>query len=94
MTITTKSGFTCEVSPEAFDDYEIIEALADTSNETKAVILIIKKLLGSDEDRLKRHCTKDGIVRFSAVQAEITEIINIMAKENNKVKNSSSSPSS
>ena len=86
----TNSGFTCEVSPEKFDDYEIIEALAD-SNEIRAVILITNKLLGSDAERLKQHCTKDGIVKFSAVQAEVTEIINKMSEANKKAKNFSSS---
>ena len=89
--VTTNSGFTCEVSPERFDDYEIIEALADTSNEIRAVILITNKLLGSDAERLKQHCTKDGIVKFSAVQAEVTEIINKMSEANKKAKNFSSS---
>ena len=88
--VMTNSDFICEVSPEKFDDYEIIEALAD-SNEIRAVILITNKLLGSDAERLKQHCTKDGIVKFSAVQAEVTEIINKMSEANKKAKNFSSS---
>lgn len=93
--ITTKSGFQCDVPIERLDNWELMEALSDTSStgtqKIKATITVAKCLLGeADKNRLIEHVRlEDGRVPYSKMDAEVGEILLSIGRES---KNSPSSP--
>jgi len=83
-TITTESGFTCEVDEEFLDDYEIVEAIADLAEiqtDGAAGLAGLKKLLDlmlgkEQKKKLIEHLRSiHGRAKTSEMQKEITQII-------------------
>lgn len=77
---TTKSGFRFEVDPNAMNDMELVDVLADdTLDEAFRMSHVLKKLLpGNQRKALYDHVRKDGRVPVDAVVAEVEEIFNAM----------------
>lgn len=77
---TTKSGFRFEVDPNAMNDMELVDVLADdTMDEAFRMSHVLKKLLpGNQRKALYDHVRKDGRVPVDAVVAEVEEIFNAM----------------
>lgn len=75
----TSTGFEYEIAEGAFDDWELIELLAEVSDGNGLKIpAVLKKLLGSEQAAaLKEHVRKDGKVTVEAMNAEITDIIRL-----------------
>ena len=73
---TTKSGFRFEVDPDAMNDMELVDVLADdTMDEAFRMSHVLKKLLpGNQRKALYDHVRKDGRVPVDAVVAEVGEI--------------------
>lgn len=73
----TSSGFEFTVSDNVFDDWELIELLAEVGNGNALKLpAVLEKLIGAEGAKaLKEHCRKNGRVTTSAMNAEITEIM-------------------
>lgn len=84
----TSTGFEFEILPGAFDDWELIELIAELSGgNTLKVPAVLERLIGKDAAKeLKEHCRVDGRVPASAMNAEITEIIALMGEDAAKKK--------
>lgn len=79
----TATGFEFEINKAAFDDMEIIEALAEADNgDPLAWLPIVNKLFDSDEKkRLYTHVrADDGRVPIEKVGAEIASILNALGE--------------
>lgn len=83
---TTKSGFYFELKDEAFNDYELLEALReiDTGNES-AIVTVIDRLLDKEQkSALKEHLRDEsGRVGAREMIAEIAEIMQISKEGKN-----------
>lgn len=77
---TTKSGFRFEVDPNAMNDMELVDVLADdTMDEAFRMSHVLKKLLpGNQRKALYDHVRKDGRAPVDAVVAEVEEIFSAM----------------
>lgn len=73
----TSTGFEFEILPGAFDDWELIELLAEVGEGNGLKLpAVLKKLIGEEGTKaLKEHCRADGRVTIKAMDAELTEII-------------------
>jgi len=79
----TESGFEFCIEEEAFNDWELLEALKNfDSGDTSAMVDIEKLLLGKDGSAaLREHCrNKNGRVPASAMMKEISEIVKLAGK--------------
>ena len=82
----TSTGFEFEIIDGAFDDWELIELIAEVSDGNGLKIpAVLKKLLGDEQAAaLKEHCRRDGKVTVEAMNAEITDIIGQAANNGKK----------
>lgn len=93
--VMTKSGFTFSVDPAKLDDWDFMQALADSDSENAALklksqIYIVKHLLGEDEERLKKHLSKES--GHAPASRMVEEALEIMQLAGEHPKKSSSSP--
>lgn len=82
ITGKTASGFDFELSPNVFDDWEIMELLGRVQREDKlAIFELFHKVLGDEQlDRLKEHCREEGgRIPLSRMNDELTEIFTAQA---------------
>lgn len=79
----TSSGFEFKIADGAFDDWELIELIAEIGDGNSIKLpAVIKKLLGEEQAAaLKEHCRHDGKVTVKAMNAEITEILSLSGKK-------------
>lgn len=79
----TSSGFEFEIIGGAFDDWELIELLAELGEGNGLKLpAVVKKLLGEEQAAaLKEHCRRDGKVTVEAMNAEIAEIFSLTGKK-------------
>lgn len=79
----TSSGFEFEIVDGAFDDWELIELLAELGDGNGLKVpAVLRKLLGDEQAAaLKEHCRHDGKVTVKAMNAEIAEIISLSGKK-------------
>ena len=77
---TTKSGFCFEVDPNAMNDMELVDILADdTMDESFRMSHVVRKLFpGHQRKALYDHVRVDGRVPVDAVIKEIEEIFSAM----------------
>ena len=78
LTGTTSTGFAWEIDPDALDDMELLDALAEIdAGKLEAISTACLHLLGKEQRaRLYDHRRDDkGRVRFSDISAEVLEII-------------------
>ena len=83
----TSTGFEFEIVDGAFDDWELIELLAEVSDGNGLKIpAVLKKLLGSEQAAaLKEHVrNEDGRVTVEAMNAEIMDIIRLAGEGTKK----------
>lgn len=79
MEITTKSGFTCEIDPDALNDWELLEGFREIDKgNTSAIVDVAPRLIGDDAfNRLKEHVRTDkGRIPVDAIINEISQIMN------------------
>lgn len=82
ITGKTSSGFGFELSPNVFDDWEIMELLGRVQNEDKlAIFELFRRVLGDEQlAKLKEHCREeDGRIPLSRMNDELTEIFTAQA---------------
>lgn len=78
ITVTTSTGFTCEIDEGALDDMELFEALCDLDHEdATALPRAAQLLLGKEQKKaLYEHCRDKETKRVPITRAtqEISEI--------------------
>ncbi|MCZ2855904.1 hypothetical protein [uncultured Dubosiella sp.] len=73
----TKSGFEFKIDKDRLDDWELIERMANISDEDpKGYMTMMIDILGNDQYvALKEHLrTKEGRVRITSMRREMDEI--------------------
>jgi len=76
ITGTTSSGFEFEISPEAINDMELLEALCDLDRgDASALAEICRRLLGDQKKALYEHLRIDGRVPANKVIEAVGEIL-------------------
>lgn len=82
-TVTTKSGFTCDVDEVALDNMELLDVLADLADgDVLAVPKFARFILHTeDKKRLYEHLrTEDGRVPTDRFSAELLEIFTTLGE--------------
>lgn len=86
----TETGFEYKVDERIRTDWRLVKAIADSQNDDvgvklKAVVNMIKLVLGDQEELLMEHIMKknDGYVPLEIMNAEITEIIQNLPNSKN-----------
>lgn len=79
---TTKTGFQFCVDPNAMNDMELVDILADdTMDDSFRMSHVVRKLLPGDQRKaLYDHVRIDGRVPVDAVIAEVEDIFAAMGK--------------
>lgn len=83
MEITTKSGFTCEIDPEALQSMELVDALAELEAGNALAISRACLLILGKANRTKLYANlrnEKGLVPPDAVDRELTEIMQALGK--------------
>lgn len=74
----TASGFEYHISEDVFDDYELLQNIAELSKGNDVCFVpVVRCLIGEEqENALKAHLRKrDGRVKTTAMTTEIVEMI-------------------
>ncbi len=73
----TESGFEYELTEEALDNMELVDALAELEENPLMISKVVKLLLGNAQrERLYEHLRKiNGRVSTSKVEKELSEIM-------------------
>lgn len=81
ITGQTKSGFNYHIEENILQDYELLEAIAETEKNPIFITKVVRMLLGDDIDRLKEHVRdENGHVSIEKMNVEITEIFEAQKK--------------
>ncbi len=80
--VTTKSGFHCMVDPRILDDWDVIEALADSADANMAIqsrgnVEVMQKVFGQEGlQALKKHVRdKNGFISTTLMIKELTDVL-------------------
>lgn len=77
----TKSGFNYHIDESILQDYELLEAIAETEKNPIFITKVVRMLLGDDTDKLKEHVRDEkGHVSIEKMNVEITEIFQSQKK--------------
>ncbi|RKW26483.1 MAG: hypothetical protein D8B48_08760 [Granulicatella sp.] len=77
----TKSGFNYHIDENVLQDYELLEAIAETEKNPIFITKVVRMLLGDDTDKLKEHVRdENGHVSIEKMNVEITEIFQSQKK--------------
>jgi len=77
----TTSGFNYHIDENILQDYELLEAIAETEKNPIFITKVVRMLLGDDTDRLKEHVRdENGHVSIEKMNVEITEIFEAQKK--------------
>ena len=77
----TKSGFNYHIDENVLQDYELLEAIAETEKNPIFITKVVRMLLGDDTDKLKEHVRdENGHVSIEKMNGEITEIFQSQKK--------------
>lgn len=77
----TKSGFNYHIDENVLQDYELLEAIAETEKNPIFITKVVRMLLGDDTDKLKEHVrNENGHVSIEKMNVEITEIFQAQKK--------------
>jgi len=83
-TVTTASGFCCELDETVFNDMELFDALTglDAGNMT-ALPTVVDKIIGKNKKALYDHLRgENGIVPIDRVTVEMRDIILALGGKN------------
>ena len=81
ITGQTKSGFNYHIDENILQDYELLEAIAETEKNPIFITKVVRMLLGDDTDKLKEHVRdENGHVSIEKMNVEITEIFEAQKK--------------
>ena len=83
-TVTTNSGFTCELDETMLNDMELFDGLtALDSGDMTALPLVVGKIMGANKKALYDHVrAENGIVPIDRVTAELRDIVLALGGKN------------
>lgn len=82
ISITLSFGCTLKIEREALDDQELLDALATMDEDAKAYLEVMNRLLGPEKKTLYEALRNEsGRVKASAVNAAVTEILNLLTED-------------
>ena len=86
ITITTESGFTCEIDKTVLDDMRLLELIADMQDDAMILPKFLTAFFGAEQKaRLYDHvAVEDGRVPIEALQDEIAEIMEKIGEDGKK----------
>lgn len=81
--VTTESGFSCEIDETCLDDMELFDAICDIEQgQTVKLPIVVSKILGANKKALYDfHRTEDGRVPSAVVLQDVTDIFNQLGKK-------------
>lgn len=92
MTLTTETGFTCELDVEALNDWELHEILLDGGElvDSRFSRAVMNKCMSrADAEKLKDHVrTETGRVPADALVKEVMDLLQQSKKEKNSLSSS------
>lgn len=77
ITVTTDTGFKCDVNRDALNDVELLDDIIDMNNgELISVHRIVDKVIGKEQRAALYDHVRDeqGVVKLDAISAELTNI--------------------
>lgn len=82
--ITTKSGFSCEIDEAVFNDMELFDALTALDGGDMSVLpTVVSKVLGPNKKALYDHVRREnGIVPIDTVLVEVRDVIDTLGSKN------------
>lgn len=82
-TVTTTSGFTCEINEACLDDMELFDAIcACDSGQTAKFPIVADKILGANKKALYDfHRLPDGRVPTTPIMNDVKEILEGLGKK-------------
>lgn len=82
--ITTKSGFSCEIDEAVFNDMELFDALTALDGGDMSVLpTVVSKVMGPSKKALYDHLRLDnGVVPIDAVIVEVRDVIDTFGAKN------------
>lgn len=91
MTVTTISGFTFNVDKEKLDDWRVVEAIADASNEDdkaaqlRGVAALVRYIFGEKKKAFFKHLASkhEGRIPAEAVNDDVRNIMDQLAAVKN-----------
>ena len=83
-TITTASGFTCELDEDRLNDMELFDAICDLSDGRRTALpVVVNKIMGREKKRLYDHLrAENGTVPVDRVTEEVFEILKALGGKN------------
>ena len=83
-TVTTKSGFSCELDERRLNDMELFEALTALDGGDMSVLpAVVNKIMGESKKALYEHVrANDGIVPIDKVAAELRDALLALGGKN------------
>lgn len=93
-TVTTPSGFRCELDETVFNDMELFDALTGLDRgDMTALPTVVGKIMGKSKKALYDHLrSENGIVPVDRVTVEIRDIILALGGKNSSASPESSQP--
>ena len=83
-TVTTKSGFTCELDEAKLNDMELFDALTELDAGNMSVLpKVVSKIMGESKPALYDHVRgENGIVPIEKVTAELRDVVIALGGKN------------
>ncbi len=80
---TTKSGFEFEIDSNVLDNMELVDALAEASEDATQISKAIRMILGDEQKKkLYEHVrNEDGVVSVTAISDELLDMFDIIGDE-------------
>ena len=80
---TTKSGFEFEIDSNVLDNMELVDALAEASEDATQISKAIRMILGDEQrKKLYEHVrNEDGVVSVTAISDELLDMFDIIGEE-------------
>lgn len=77
----TKSGFDFTLDQSNADDWELLEAIRKSNDDSSYAVDVAMRFLGDEQyNRLKEHVRVDGKVKISLIEAEVAEMMEAASK--------------
>lgn len=95
ISVTTSSGFTCEVNEKQFRDFRTVRAYSamigdgEDTKKLEGAIELVKRVMGSSEEDFLKHLEDEhGFVDTQRVYLELGEIMAEIKKADDAAKKS------
>ena len=86
---TLSNGFRYSIENDVFDDYEILELIADVEDNPTSITKLVTLILGEKQKNnlIKYLKNKEGKARLSTMERLMGELFQKLQKDNENLKN-------